>query len=157
MELVKIPKNLKKLNFKFSPENELRGNSLINFIFAGKALFTLHNESSDGHVTIKIEKHKEIDFWFVFILKNNNSYKHVGFFEENKELSLIEDVDPNDVGVNTLVWFIHKFLHNQQNYPTVKVYHHGRCGRCYKNLTTPKSIKDGIGPICGKGRKLINN
>ena len=35
-------------------------------------------------------------------------------------------------------------------YPTVKVFHSGKCGKCGKKLTTPESIKSGLGPYCSK-------
>jgi len=46
MDFVKIPVQLKKFNFQFTPESELRGNHLRNFVFAGNALFTVLTEET---------------------------------------------------------------------------------------------------------------
>ena len=35
------------------------------------------------------------------------------------------------------------FISNEEKYLTVQVYHDGKCGRCGKTLTTPKSLKSG--------------
>ena len=56
MNFVKIPTKQKKHDFV--PANELRGNQLRDFVFAGNALFTVANTLTNNHVTFKVKKHK---------------------------------------------------------------------------------------------------
>lgn len=156
MELVKIPTNVKKFNFNFTPEWELRGNQLREFIFAGNALFTTQNEETGNHITYLVKKHKEKDVWVVATL-TGNSYKYIGVCFEDKVFKPKVDgeLSVSDRKVVTFGWILDTFLKNQKNYEQVKFYHHGRCGRCHKTLTTPESIKSGIGPVCGGRKKMI--
>jgi hypothetical protein len=153
MDFVKIPTQSKKFNFQFTPEAELRGNNFRNFVFAGNALFTVLNEETGNYVTFKVKKHKEDDVWFVNTLSGHN-YVHIGTCFSDKKFKVKNGgvLDAGDQKVKVFTWLLDTFFNNQEKYPKVKVYHHGRCGACYKTLTTPESIKSGIGPICGGGR-----
>lgn len=157
MELVKIPTSTKKFNFNFVPEHILSGQYLRDFIFAGNALFTVVNEDTKNHVTIKIKKHKDEEIWFVSVL-DAGLYNTIGTLSiflktmvyKHSENSMISS---NHRKVKVFRWFYTNFLDKQDKYPMIKVYHHGKCGRCGKKLTTPNSIKEGIGPVCGGKRK----
>jgi hypothetical protein len=154
MDFVKIPTKQEKFNHQFTPEAELRGKNFRDFVFAGNALFTLLNEETGNHVTFKVKKHKEDDIWFVNTLSGHN-YVHIGTCFSNKEFKVKTNgfINPDVQKVGIFNWMLEKFFHNQDKYPMIKVYHHGRCGACNKTLTTPKSIKSGIGPICGRRKK----
>lgn len=151
MDFVKIPTKQKKHDF--IPANELRGNQLREFVFAGNSLFTVANEDSGNHVTFKVKKHKEKELWFVST-RDIHSFEFIGtcfkdkkYFHSNKSTLTFDDRK-----VQVFVWLLDKFFNNQEKYPMVKVFHHGRCGACNKKLTTPQSIKSGIGPVC-EGRR----
>ncbi len=152
MDFVKIPTKQKKHDFV--PANELRGNQLRDFVFAGNSLFTVANEESGNHVTFKVKKHKEKELWFV-TTRDVHSFEFIGTCFENKKYvhSKKSVLEFTDTKVKVFYWFLTKFFHNQEKYPMVKVYHHGRCGACNKKLTTPESIKSGIGPVCGGRRR----
>lgn len=155
MDLVKIPQKTKKFNFQFTPTNELRGQNLRNFVFAGNALFTVLNETTGNHVTFKVKRHKEEEVWFVNTL-HDNRYVPIGtcFSDKkfNKKIDAVLDIRHQKVVV--FDWLLDVFFNNQEKYPMVRVYHHGRCGSCNKTLTTPESIKSGIGPICGSKKRI---
>lgn len=152
MDFVKIPTSQPKHNF--IPESELRGQQLRDFVFAGNALFTVLNKTSGNYVTFKVKKHKEDDVWFVTALGQYGSYDFIGtcFSDKKFKYSGKSDVSETDQKVTVFKWFLTKFFNDQNKYEEVKVYHHGRCGACAKVLTTPESIKEGIGPVCS-GRK----
>lgn len=154
MELVKIPTKTQKFNFQFTPEAELRGKNLRDFVFAGNALFTILNEDTGNYVTFKVKKHKEDEVWFVTTLSGHN-YINIGTCFSDKKFKVKKNgvINSNDQKVEVFSWMVEKFFHNQEKYPMIKVYHHGRCGACHKVLTTPESIKSGIGPICGRIKK----
>ena len=149
MDFVKIP--TKQPKHEFIPESELRGQQLRDFVFAGNALFTILNTTSGNYVTFKVKKHKKDDVWFVTTLGQYGSYTFIGTCFSDKKFVYSKDSETDQSAV-VLKWFLTNFFNNQNNYEEVKVYHHGRCGACAKVLTTPTSIREGIGPVCG-GRK----
>lgn len=157
MDFVKIPTKPEKFNHQFTPEAELRGKQLRDFVFAGNALFTLLNEETGNHVTFKVKKHKEDDVWFVNTLATHN-YVHIGTCFSDKKFKVKTNgiLNQNDRRVEVFSWMLDKFFNNQEKYPMVKVYHHGYCGSCGKTLTTPESIKSGIGPVCGGKMRKAN-
>jgi hypothetical protein len=141
---------------KMTPEFELRGQQLRDFITAGNATFTILNEASGNYYTYNIKKHDEHDLWFVKTLVGGNTYEFIGTYRPNAKYPTRiythgrnSTVDEKEVSVTTFKWVYSRFLNNQDKYPTVKVFHTGKCGRCNKKLTTPESIKSGIGPVCG--------
>lgn len=152
MDFVKIPTKQKKHDF--IPANELRGNQLREFVFAGYALFTVTNEDTGNHVTFKVKKHKEEELWFVNT-RDANSFEFIGScFKEKKYFhGKKSHLTLDDRKVQVFVWLLDRFFNNQDKYPMVKVFHHGRCGACNKKLTTPESIKAGMGPVCGGRRR----
>jgi len=155
MDFVKIPTKPEKFNHQFTPESELRGKQLRDFVFAGNALFTILNQDTKNYVTFKVKKHKEDYVWFVSTLGQHGQNTFIGtcFSDKKYKHSKNSDISYNDKKVEVFEWFLNKFFNNQDKYPMVKVYHHGHCGACGKTLTTPDSIKSGIGPVCGRGRK----
>jgi hypothetical protein len=54
------------------------------------------------------------------------------------------------VSNKVIEWFFQHYFKNPNGYKTIKVYHSGKCGKCGRKLTTPESIKSGLGPYCGK-------
>jgi len=156
MDFVKIPTKQKKHNF--IPEHEIRGKQLRDFVFAGKALFTLSNEESGNHVTFSVKKHKEDDVWFVSTLGQYGQQNFIGtcFSDKKYKHSKNSEISYNDQRIEVFEWFLNKFFNDQNKYPMVKIYHHGNCGRCGKTLTTPESILTGIGPVCGGKMRKVN-
>lgn len=151
MDFVKIPNQLKPL--QFTPKHILSGKTLREFVFAGNALFTILNKDTGNYFTYRVKKHKDDDVWFVQVL-NVHDYTFIGTCFEDKKFkhSTNSDLGLDNQKVKTFDWFLDKYFHEQNKFPQVEVYHHGRCGHCYKTLTTPESIKSGIGPVCG-GKK----
>lgn len=156
MDFVKIP-TTSKPTFQFVPEAQLRGQQLRDFVFAGNALFTILNKDNGVYLTYKIKKHKDDDVWFVKALHGHN-YVFIGtcFSDKKFKYSASSSLDMGDKKVAAIEWFLQYFFNNQNKYPMVEVYHHGKCGHCCKTLTTPESIKTGIGPVCsGKKYKKV--
>jgi len=50
-------------------------------------------------------------------------------------------------GIQAFKWV---FKHRDNVPETVEIYHVGKCSSCGKKLTTPTSIKNGLGPVCLK-------
>jgi hypothetical protein len=146
---MEIKKNIKE--FKLS-------SGLKNFVFGGNATFTVLNTDTKNRFTFKVKKHKKEDLFFVSVLTgsdNVSSYTFLGtFFPKDKKYKKSNKSRISDETVSYKVsdWFFNKFIKKEYDYPTVEVYHEGKCGRCGRKLTTPKSVKDGFGPECIKIR-----
>lgn len=146
-------------SFKLVEEAEIRGKQLRDFVFAGNATFTVLNTESKNRFTFKVKKHKEKEIFFVSVMTgsdNISSYTFIGTFFPNKgyKKSHKSRISSDAMSAKTIQWFFNKFIHNQQAFDIVKVYHEDKCGRCGRKLTTPESVKSGFGPEC---IKLVGN
>lgn len=133
--------------------------TIKNFIFAGNATFTVLNETTGNRFTFRIRKAgwntSEIkhDTFFISVLTgsdNNSSYTFLGtFFNKFGYKHSIKSRIGLESGSNKVIdWFFKSYISNMSLYPTVKVFHSGKCGKCGKKLTTPESVKSGLGPYC---------
>lgn len=122
--------------------------SQISFgsILSGKAIFTLVSLKTGDRFTYKIEKKGRI--FFVKVLcgcDNETSYSFLGYFKSGGALnwSLKSLIPPSDKK-----WLAIKYLFSHPDTPYIEIHHAGRCLKCGKLLTTPKSIESGFGPKC---------
>ena len=136
--------------------SQLLGDDIKNFIFGGNATFTIVNTDSKKYFPFKVRKSKDSDeVFFVSIMNHSvNNYNHnfLGTFfskdncyKTSKKSSIKSDTTSSKV----ISWFFNYFINSEEKYPTVQVYHDGKCGKCGRKLTTPESVKSGLGPICG--------
>ena len=143
-----------------NPEmGQLLGGDIKNFIFGGNATFTIINTNTKNRFTFKIKEPKNSKgIFFVSVLNGSDNYSNYSFmgtyFEKDgvyrigKKSSITKDAQSSKV----ITWFFSKFINNEEKYPFVQVYHEGKCGKCGRKLTTPESIKSGLGPVCN-GKK----
>ena len=130
------------------------------FVLAGDATFTI--EGRDARFTYRVRsagtntKRKSSATHWVYVLcgpDNTNDYVFMGgvypvvrarsatgfaFFTASS--SQLSPAAPSAVAFS---WF---FRHIED--AKVAVFHAGTCGRCGKLLTTPESIRTGLGPVC---------
>ena len=123
----------------------------IDFIMAGKATFTIANPNNDRY-TFKVEYSDALDRTFVYLMtgpSNEIDYTYMGMivnysFIITRKSKFSHDSMPVKV-------FEYALLIAQGKKPLPTGYffeHNGKCGRCGRKLTTPESIKSGLGPIC---------
>lgn len=131
------------------------------YIFGGQAIFTVYSERIGTRYTFKTVKAKKParDVYWVFVLcmpdnNNDKSYRFIGAVSKQEGYKYSNkarhDFKPDCNSNKALIWFFEKLLNGtlKTNHPYVKVYHEGRCGRCGRRLTTPQSLKIGLGPEC---------
>jgi hypothetical protein len=143
--------------------HSLTGSDLTNFIFAGNATFTILNETTKNRFTFRIRKagygtptfDEKTGIFYVSVLTgsdNNSSYSFLGtYFGGTRKIyrhSYKSKIGAGAVSNKVMEWFIDSYLKNPTSFPSIKVFHEGKCGRCGKKLTTPDSIKSGLGPKC---------
>jgi len=121
----------------------------LNFIKAGKSLFTVVNEKTGNRFTYKVVRSKDNPIWFVKVLNgsnNDSNYLYIGAIKENSfGLTKNSKVKPDAKSFKVFDWIWHHATSLPEN---IKFYHEGRCGRCGRTLTVPESIESGFGPEC---------
>lgn len=135
------------MNGKVSKDSE----SVREYIFAGKACFTLVNTIRGTRITYILKRSKRMPECIFVYVKINNEEKFMGcVWEETRfTLSKKSQVSDRSTEVLTMVWFMQHINHLTE-YPNLDIYHDGCCGRCGKQLTVPESIATGLGPECAK-------
>lgn len=127
-------------------------NNPIQFIKAGKAIFTVRNDKTGNRYTFLVRKAENADIWFVNVLSgpdNENSYNYLGCIFNNDNFVLTKKSRFNDKCIQFRVFsWLWSALKNDLLPECVKIFHEGRCGRCGRVLTVPESIESGFGPEC---------
>ena len=117
------------------------------FILAGNALITIKSMRTSKHFTYKIKKHKTKDVWFISIAYNGGDrlYHYIGCILANHQFkhTKASRVKPNSDSFTAFSWSWNNLQSNQ-----IEIWHEGKCGRCGRLLTEPKSIEQGFGPHC---------
>lgn len=144
-------------------KHQLTSETLKDFILAGTAVFTIVNENTGNRFTFRVRKagwgtsNVKSDIFYVSVLTgsdNNSCYTFLGSFFGGKNQmyrhSPKSKINFSAMSNKVVDWFFQNYFKNPSLYSTVKVYHSGKCGKCGKKLTTPESIKSGLGPYCGK-------
>lgn len=117
------------------------------FVLAGRSYFTITSKKTGRRYTYRVKKKKDEDFWFVSYLygpDNTRDYRYIGIITAKHEF---RDTQKSHRGamLDAFQWF--------WSFPSsdlVDFHHEGRCGRCGRMLTVPKSIEIGYGPECGQ-------
>lgn len=133
--------------------------NLSQFIFGGKAEFTIENIQSGKGYQYRVNKAEnknstdKRDRYFVRV-KDGSSEVYAGmitvypngapYYNQGKTGAYDKDSPP----IKGLFLAIYKATGGMKR-PMV-LYHHGKCSRCGRKLTDPESIERGIGPECIK-------
>jgi hypothetical protein len=129
-----------------------------DFLFGGKARFTLTSAKTGKHFTYKIEKGKDDGApFFVNVLRGSNNafwggdWLYTGFIKEDNRSELIsghKGTGGSD-SFEALKWTLAHLKAGTGEIPKdLTIMHDGVCGVCGKELTHPVSVACGIGPIC---------
>lgn len=121
----------------------------LRFILAGKATVTFLNTQTDNRFTYKIKKSKDSSIYFVSVLTNPDVYQYIGIINSEFQVGR-KSSDAQSIRVFKYVFFK---LKSNTLPDFIEIWHEGKCGRCGRKLTVPKSIKTGMGPECSKFNK----
>ena len=135
------------------------------YIFAGKAIFTLVSPKTgrrytykvtedilaDGQKTYKIHllqgDDNTKDYHFIARLYYNKAQiwwqKHKCFTTDIDEVSVTEGYSYAESAINCILQYPEFYIMKGGEF-----WHSGRCAKCGRLLTTPKSVATGIGPHC---------
>ena len=118
--------------------------------------FTVSNKIKSTHKTVKIHtvRRGKLEGKRIISLlvgsDNNNNYSGFGFVNDNGTINIWNKYK-NERVKTWLANFISKEFSGQKNEnPDIELLVEKKCIRCNRRLTTPESIKSGIGPECIK-------
>lgn len=145
--------------------------TMLAFILAGNARFTLKSTKTETRFTYKVKRAKEIEGiptpFFVSLLTGSNNdvdYTFVGtLFPRTTDDSLYDfvfnkkchSVKRDAKSIMAFEWFFGKIQADMPP-PDLEVWHEGRCGACGRTLTVPSSIEKGIGPECELKMRMMD-
>lgn len=136
-----------------------------NYIFAGKAEFTLKSNVTGKHFTYRVVKsswYPDPEARVVYYLSgsdNENDFAYLGILNKYKRdsdsLTMMRvrhtDNSPDERSpvFSAIAWFCRTM--NCTKIPdNVEFMHSGKCSACGRKLTTPESIQTGMGKICAE-------
>ena len=122
----------------------------LEFLKAGRAVFTVDN-GQGKHYTFKVND-MEVKFgrmFFVSLLTAPETYTYMGKMTDKGVVTTAK----SKYGVESIPFrvfnFAYRIITGKQELPDgYSINHSGACGRCGRELTTPESIKIGLGPHC---------
>lgn len=137
------------------------------FMFAGKAIFTIRNNETGNRFTFRVMKPKKMkdDIYFVSVLTggdNNSMYSFFGTIFDKSDAKKIRfgvsakkaKISLDSQSIKVFIWFFNTLISPKQFPPQIQIWHEGVCGKCGKKLTVPESIDIGLGPICARSAEL---
>lgn len=130
-------------------EYRMTDTSLIkDFVFSGKAVFTVKSLSTGDHYTFRV-KQKE-DTYFVSLLCGGEEFIYLGFIRNMGYRTSAKSCRNRSHPSHKVIEYLLKYLMRGRLHEQFVFYHEGKCGRCGKPLTDPASIERGLGPTCFK-------
>jgi hypothetical protein len=126
----------------------------LEFVFGGRARFTLVSKATGNRKTFKVTQAKDSDDMFFASLltgsDNEADYSYLGFIKR-PAVGLIAGSKgrPTNVAYKALDWTL-RHLDAGDMPEQLEFWHEGRCARCSRALTDPASIERGFGPECIK-------
>ena len=134
--------------------------SLKTFLTAGTATLTVKSLKSGEHRTFRVRANENRPgSFFVDVLAgpdNTADYKYLAFLSierlpkfkwSTEHWTAGSDLTPSG---HLFRWFIENLYlgATERIFEQAEFHHDGTCARCGRQLTTPDSIKDGLGPVC---------
>ncbi len=118
------------------------------FLFAGKAEFTLRSVRTQEHFTYRVTASQDARMFFVAVVQGGSKL-YAGIVPSDARTEFrstrASKVGREHPAVRGFEWFLRNL-----SSPQVELHHVGKCCRCGRKLTTPESIALGLGPECIK-------
>jgi len=134
-------------------EVELPRTMWFKFATAGMAHFTVRNPETKQHIAVRITTSKAAPTWRYVRCAGYEvgklAYNHLSDTWVWIPKPEIAQDPAGNKAAGKFQWFWNNLVSG--SLPTgFQVLHMGRCGKCGRDLTDPKSIHMGIGPECRK-------
>lgn len=137
---------------------QLKIDTALEFLFAGKAIFTVKSTKTGKHFTYKVSEpktpkgNKQVHFISLLTGSDNESdYQYFATIFDKKAYmhGRRSRIGADAPGVVAFKYTLEHLLQGDLD-TRVQIFHEGRCCKCGRKLTHPESIESGIGPECSK-------
>jgi len=137
--------------------------AIRTFIFSGRATFTLVSRKTGTRFTFKVIAKKadvlakltDVTFFVSYLNGQDNTadYAYLGVLRKPAQFNFTPASRASRSAAcgKVFIWFLDALNCERTVLGTpngFEFWHEGRCCRCGRTLTVPKSIADGIGPEC---------
>ena len=130
--------------------------AIRSFVLAGKSIWTLQSKSTGKHYTYRCRffaetenKPLEQKIWWIDILTSGGKFDYLARLKNGTVH--IKNGTELTLPVKAVDWFLRRVWYEKPEVlQEVNFFHANLCGRCGRLLTTPESVKMGIGPECLK-------
>lgn len=133
--------------------NKLPHTKALDFILAGKSIFTFLNPKTENRFTFKVKKHKTDDVFFVSVLTNPDVYQFIGSIKAKSFFHSKKSKISKDSQSVKVFDYVFSALSRNTLSEFIEIWHEGKCAKCGRTLTVPASIESGFGPECSKKPK----
>jgi len=116
---------------------------ISNFVYGGKATFTIRSLSSGKHWTFYVSKKDKVHF---VRLNIGDSSIYIGYIAG--EMRYNPSMKAPNSAPHVVIQHLLKYIAEGELHPKFEFFHVGKCGRCGRPLTDPISIERGLGPHC---------
>jgi len=134
-------------------------NISLDFLFAGKAIFTASSPKGT-HYTYKVVKKEYNGKEIVFVnlltgADNLSSYSYMGVLDRQNgfRLTAKSRLKDESTPIQVFRWAVDILKGKRGIKEGYEIRHENRCGSCGRVITNPKSLDNGLGPVCGKKHK----
>lgn len=128
--------------------------AIRTFLYSGRAVFTIRSAASDNHWTFRVTCKRAGDPYFVSLLCGGHDYHYLGYITDRAGTiefgyrTSNKSCRPNHDTTHSVIRFLLNSLRIGKLHSQFEFFHEGKCGKCGKPLTDPKSIERGLGPTC---------
>lgn len=135
--------------------------SQFNFLKSRKPMFTIKSLVTGNHFSYQLKHPKRqggdhlLTMSYIFSHPISGGHrKYLGYVNwEGEQVSAGMSGDDRDPAFIALAWYL-RYLWSLKIAPhSAQLIHSGKCGRCGRELTDPRSIETGLGPECRKATK----
>ena len=127
---------------------------IARYIRGGHGSFTLESMKSGKHLTFRTRRSQDGKALFLHLLTAPETYSYLGLFRADTDGDLELRLTAKSCAtwtadsVRGISWLCHQLKRFDTLPDGIRFHHDGTCCRCGRQLTTPESVKKGIGPIC---------
>lgn len=130
------------------------------FLYAGRATFTIKSLASGEHYTYSLNKADDAERWFLSV-RAGDAFVYVGTILKRMPYGLLHLTKKSRYSHDALCVKAFNYFHGHliagKIAPKLEFRHEGECGRCGRPLTHPDSIDSGFGPICTRAMATGSN
>jgi hypothetical protein len=140
-------------------EGEFRSRTkLVDYLYAGKAVITIQSRKTAQHFTYRVQRIPNSDVFTVAYRGPSMGWFYLASIFERSRFVMTRK-SPQAMRLHPAFEafkFFHDWLSIGKFHKDLRVWHHGKCGACGRNLTDPLSLKEGIGPECRVKRLRVD-